>query len=121
MTHPLLLIVEETVQKVYELDGANPHHAEMVQRVINAPLERERMPYEPKPAPSKRLGRRAVKGNPTPVIGAPNAKGVFEALDPVEARAVNSAMTLLHLDEAGKPFYQFKVKRTTVERGPVKS
>ncbi|USN15435.1 hypothetical protein KIKIMORA_02890 [Brevundimonas phage vB_BpoS-Kikimora] len=121
MTQPLLLIVEETVQRVYELDGENPHHAALVQRVINAPLERERLPYEPKPKLPPRLGKRATKGNPAPVIGAPNAKGAFEALDPVEAHAVNSMMTLLHLDEGGKPFYQFKVKRTTVERGPVKS
>ena len=47
--------------------------------------------------------------------------GRGQGLDPDAEHAVNSMMTLLHLDETGKPFHQLKVKRTTVERGPVKS
>lgn len=120
MTQPVLLIVEETIQRAYKLDADNPDHADLINRVVQAPLEGHEMPYN-RHTPAPLFGRRGNKGNRTPFIGVARPEGGMTRLDPDAEHAVNSMMTLLHLDETGKPFHQLKVKRTTVERGPVKS
>lgn len=120
MTQPVLLIVEETIQRAYKLDADNPAHADLLNRVLTHPLEGSRMPFDRhKPAPL--FGRRGLKGNRTPFIGVVGDDGMMKRLDPDAEHGVNSCMTMLHLDEQGKAFHQTKVKRTTVEKGPVKS
>jgi hypothetical protein len=118
MPVPVLLIVEETIQRAYTLDAENPDHADLIDRVMRNPLQGPQM-FDPKPPAL--LGKRALKGARTPFIGLPHAKGGMQALDPDAQHAVNTMMTVLHLDERGKPFHQIKIKRTTAERGPVKS
>lgn len=119
MSVPVLLIVEETIQRVYKLDASNPDHAEMINGIMSNPLESEPGPF-PRKTPAL-LGRRANKGNAMPWITIPSSKGGRERLDPDAEHSVNSMMTLLHLDETGKPFHQTKFKRTTIEKGPCKS
>lgn len=120
MTRPILLIVEETVQRVYRLDADDPDQAELADRLLMNPLEGQRMPFMPPHKPPALLGRRGAKGNRVPFVGVPLPEGGMVHLDPDAEHSVHSSSTLLHLDEAGKPFYQIKAKRTTVERGPVK-
>ena len=120
MSAPVLLIVEETIQRAYRLDASNPDHAELINGVMSNPLEGEAQPIRPFPPPAL-LGRRANKGSAMPWIALPGEGGRRERLDPDAEHSVNSMMTLLHLDEGGKPFHQIKFKRTTIERGPVKS
>lgn len=117
MATPVLLIVEETVQRAYKLDAENSDHADLIDRVMRNPLQAPQA-FESKPPAL--LGKRALKGNRTPFIGLPHAKGGMQSLDPDAQHSVNSMMTVLHLDEDGKPFHQIKIKRTTAERGPVK-
>lgn len=121
MSNPVVLIVEETIQRAYKLDLDDPAHAELVDRVLNNPLERPAVFAFDRQPPPALLGKRAAKGNRTPWISATNAKGNQERLDPDAEHAVNSMMTLLHVDEKGKAYHQVKVKRTTIERGPVKA